>query len=224
MTIPSLIYGTAWKKERTKDLVELAVKTGFRGIDTACQPKHYNEPGIGLALQQLYQDNIITRSDIFLQTKFTPIRGQDPNNIPYDTSLSLDKQVAMSFEVSLKNLKTDYIDSILLHSPLSNLSDTLIAWRVFEQLVDNKKVYHIGLSNTYDLSLLQQIFNEARIKPSFIQNRFYRDSNYDKGIRKFCIVILTGTTSSQHMIQDLQSTKDFFTLTTDEIESINQLL
>ena len=39
--MPKLIYGTAWKKERTADLVEKAVKLGFRGIDTACQPKHY---------------------------------------------------------------------------------------------------------------------------------------------------------------------------------------
>ena len=39
--MPKLIYGTAWKKERTAGLVEKAVKLGFRGIDTACQPKHY---------------------------------------------------------------------------------------------------------------------------------------------------------------------------------------
>lgn len=35
--MPALIYGTAWKKERTTQLVEQAVLTGFRGIDTACQ-------------------------------------------------------------------------------------------------------------------------------------------------------------------------------------------
>lgn len=41
-TIPNMFYGTAWKKERTSDLVALAIKSGFRAIDTACQPKHYN--------------------------------------------------------------------------------------------------------------------------------------------------------------------------------------
>lgn len=41
--MPRLIYGTAWKKERTTDLVVKAVLAGFRGIDTACQPKHYQE-------------------------------------------------------------------------------------------------------------------------------------------------------------------------------------
>lgn len=35
--MPRMIYGTAWKKERTADLVEQAFKLGFRGVDTACQ-------------------------------------------------------------------------------------------------------------------------------------------------------------------------------------------
>jgi len=47
MKATALMYGTAWKKEKTAELVSLALKCGFRGIDTACQPKHYNEPGVG---------------------------------------------------------------------------------------------------------------------------------------------------------------------------------
>ena len=43
--MPPIIYGTAWKKHRTAALVEQAIGLGFRGIDTACQPKHYNEAG-----------------------------------------------------------------------------------------------------------------------------------------------------------------------------------
>ena len=39
--MPRLIYGTAWKKDATTQLVIQAVLNGFRGIDTACQPKHY---------------------------------------------------------------------------------------------------------------------------------------------------------------------------------------
>lgn len=73
-----LIYGTAWKKEKTKELVISAVKSGFRAIDTACQPKHYNEKGVGDGLEVLYQENIVKREDIFLQTKFTSVHGQDP--------------------------------------------------------------------------------------------------------------------------------------------------
>ena len=45
--MPPIIYGTAWKKDSTAALVEQAISLGFRGIDTACQPKHYNEAGVG---------------------------------------------------------------------------------------------------------------------------------------------------------------------------------
>lgn len=41
MRPPLISYGTAWKKDRTTALVYEALKVGFRGIDTACQPKHY---------------------------------------------------------------------------------------------------------------------------------------------------------------------------------------
>ena len=44
---PFLVYGTAWKKERTAEYVNQAVHAGFRFIDTACQPRHYNESGVG---------------------------------------------------------------------------------------------------------------------------------------------------------------------------------
>jgi diketogulonate reductase-like aldo/keto reductase len=69
MKIPKLIYGTAWKKERTADCVEMAVLCGFRGIDTACQPKHYEEQLVGVALQRVYEQGI-SREELFLQTKF----------------------------------------------------------------------------------------------------------------------------------------------------------
>ena len=52
LIMPAIVYGTAWKEDRTADLVELALKKGFRGIDTACQPKHYNEPGVGEGIQR----------------------------------------------------------------------------------------------------------------------------------------------------------------------------
>jgi hypothetical protein len=45
--MPKMLYGTAWKKDHTVDLVVQAVLAGFRGIDTACQPKHYREDLVG---------------------------------------------------------------------------------------------------------------------------------------------------------------------------------
>lgn len=184
--VPTIIYGTAWKKSRTADLVELAVRSGFRAIDTACQPKHYFEKGVGDALAKLYESSFVKREDMFLQTKFTSVDGQDPSSIPYDPKSSLEDQVRQSFAVSLRNLRTDYIDSLVMHSPMRHMADTLLVWRVFESLVDRGQVKSIGLSNTYDLNELRQIYDAARIKPKYLQNRFYRKTGFDRAVREFC--------------------------------------
>jgi diketogulonate reductase-like aldo/keto reductase len=73
--MPRLIYGTAWKKERTTDLVVQAILAGFRGIDTACQPKHYSEALVGDALDVLASKHNIPRESLFVQTKFTSFSG-----------------------------------------------------------------------------------------------------------------------------------------------------
>ena len=89
--MPAMLYGTAWKKETTTPLVVAALRTGFRGIDTACQPKHYREDLVGKALQEVSGD--IPREEIFLQTKFTSLNGQDPQQVPYDKIAPLEEQV-----------------------------------------------------------------------------------------------------------------------------------
>jgi len=115
-SIPSFLYGTAWKEDRTSRLVELALRAGFRGIDTANQRRHYFEAGVGEALAAAYRAGIVTRSDLFLQTKYTYQRGQD-HRLPYDPARSLKVQVAQSLASSLEHLSTDYVDSFVLHGP-----------------------------------------------------------------------------------------------------------
>src|SRR5687767_3029990 len=110
--MPRIIYGTAWKKERTAELVTKALQAGFRGIDTACQPKHYDEAGVGEGIAPCL-NNGLTRADLYLQTKFTPVDGQDPKRIPYDPKATLAEQVAQSFQTSLRNLRTDYLDCLV---------------------------------------------------------------------------------------------------------------
>ena len=184
--MPSLLYGTAWKKDKTADLVFKAVKCGFRGIDTACQPKHYNEAGAGEAIQKLRNEGI-RREDLYIQTKFTPLNGQDPLNIPYDRRASLSEQVAQSFEVSKKNLGVVSVDGLILHSPLESMDRTMIAWQALEQIYHQGGTKLIGISNCYDLDMLKQLYESSTIKPAIIQNRFYEDTDYDQEIRKFCL-------------------------------------
>ncbi|MGD9591098.1 MAG: aldo/keto reductase family protein [Candidatus Berkiella sp.] len=185
MLTPKIIYGTAWKKEQTAALVIKAVKNGFRAIDTACQPKHYNEPGVGQALKELEKSGI-TRDKLFLQTKFTDVIGQDPNSIPYDSRATLTEQVQQSFAISKQNLNTDYIDSLVLHSPLQTQAKTMEAWTAMEKIYHEGEVNQLGISNCYDLNELKQLCKEADIKPTIVQNRFYHETNFDKELRVFC--------------------------------------
>lgn len=183
--MPRLIYGTAWKKERTAQLVEQALKAGFWGIDTACQPKHYFEPGVGTALSVLAAEGI-KRETLYVQTKFTPIDGQDPMKIPYDPSAPLPEQVRQSFTASLRNLKTDYLDGLVLHSPLFPFKHLMRVWNAMEAIATEGGTRQIGISNCYDLRTLQRLYDEAEVKPAVLQNRFYADTEFDRDIRRFC--------------------------------------
>ena len=185
VTMPPLIYGTAWKAERTTDLVVEAVRCGFRGIDTACQPKHYREAGVGEALQRLAGEGI-PRESLFLQTKFTPLEGHDSQRIPYDPTAPLAAQVAQSFETSLRNLKTEYVDSLVLHSPLFPHARLMEVWEAMERITETGRVKQLGISNCYDPGWFQRLCSDARIAPAVVQNRFYPDSGYDRELRAWC--------------------------------------
>jgi diketogulonate reductase-like aldo/keto reductase len=142
------MYGTAWKKGATKQLVELAVASGFRAIDTANQLIHYQEALVGDALQALDKKGI-KRDTLFLQTKFTPIAGQD-DRTPYDASADLTTQVRQSVDSSLTHLCTDYLDSYVLHAPYSRRGLGAADWEVWaamEHLYQSKKSKMIGISN-----------------------------------------------------------------------------
>ncbi|CAB9503333.1 keto reductase family 1 member C1 homolog [Seminavis robusta] len=181
-----LVYGTAWKKEHTAHLVDMAVKSGFRFIDTACQPRHYNEPGVGEGWSGAASHLGLQRSDFFLQTKYTPFGGQDPDNCPYDPQSPIEDQVRISLETSLRNLKTDYLDSWVMHSPFQEFEDTMKAWRTMETYVDAGKVKGLGMSNCYDPELFATLYDMAKHKPKVLQNRFYAASNFDTELRRFC--------------------------------------
>jgi diketogulonate reductase-like aldo/keto reductase len=70
ISIPSFMYGTAWKKEATTQLVQLAVASGFTAIDTANQLIHYQEALVGEALMALAAQGF-KRDSLFLQTTLT---------------------------------------------------------------------------------------------------------------------------------------------------------
>ena len=183
---PSFIYGTAWKEDATADLVEKAVSTGFSAIDTANQPRHYQEHLVGEALLRLASKGI-KREGLFLQSKFTPANGHD-QRIPYDPTESLTTQVKQSFESTLKNLHTDHLDSYLLHGPYTQpgLGDEdWEVWSAIEELYKAGKTRFIGISNV-NIIQLKLLSEKAEIKPMVVQNRCFANQGWDSEIRGFC--------------------------------------
>ena len=268
-TFPSFIYGTAWKEDTTTDLVEKAVSAGFSAIDTANQPRHYQEHLVGEALLKLAR-NGISRDQLFLQSKFTPENGQD-HRPPYDPSLDLTTQVKQSFDSTLKNLHTDHLDSYLLHGPYSQPglgNDDWEVWRAIEEFYKTGKARFIGISNV-NIIQLKLLTEKAEVKPMVVQNRCFANRGWDREVRGFCkehqiayegfslltanpfvlqnhkvqsiarelgrtpeqvvfrfsmqagMTPLTGTTSEQHMKEDLQAMD--FELKDDEVQLIEAI-
>ncbi|MDP3559031.1 MAG: aldo/keto reductase [Legionellaceae bacterium] len=186
ISIPPILYGTAWKEADTERLVTQALTLGFKGIDTANQRRHYFEEGVGLGIQQFLKSSQKTRSDLFLQTKFTPVHGQD-NRKPYDEFDSLTNQVRQSFASSLDHLQTDYIDSYVLHGPALSrgiIDADLEIWQAMEALVLDGKVKFLGISNV-NIVQVKELYNKISIKPSFIQNRCFAITQWDQEVREF---------------------------------------
>ena len=187
MAIPAFLYGTAWKEERTAPLVRAAVQAGFRGIDTANQRRHYFEQAVGDALEELYQDGRLTRQDLFLQTKFTYAGGQD-HRLPYDPQADFPTQVRQSCASSLQHLRTDSLDSYVLHGPsvARGLSDAdYQVWKEMEALCREGKTTFIGVSNV-SLGQLRMLVQAAEIPPRFVQNRCFAVTQWDRDVREFC--------------------------------------
>lgn len=182
--LPRILYGTAWKKAETPRLVQTALRRGFRGIDTACQPKHYDEPGVGAGIAAALADGV-SREPLYVQTKYTPVDGQDPRRIPYDPRATLATQVRQSCAASLEHLRVSRIDALLLHSPLDTLERTFEAWQAMQALVDEGSVAELGISNC-DLATLEALWRRARIKPFIVQNRFHAKTGFDVALRHWC--------------------------------------
>jgi diketogulonate reductase-like aldo/keto reductase len=178
---PRFIYGTAWKEDRTEDLVRLALENGFRAIDTANQRKHYFEVGVGNAIKGFPRDQL------WLQSKFTYARGQD-NRLPYDPKASFTAQVEQSVASSLEHLHTDYLDSYVLHGP--ELTQGLTAgdietWRAMEAAHASGKVKALGVSNVQP-SQLAELVAKTKVPIAFVQNRCYASTQWDAATRTIC--------------------------------------
>jgi diketogulonate reductase-like aldo/keto reductase len=187
VALPAFLYGTAWKEDRTAELTELAIRTGFRGIDTANQRRHYHEAGVGAGLAAAYRAGVVTRAEIFLQTKFTYRGGQD-HRLPYDPAATLTVQVAQSMASSLEHLGTEYVDSYVLHGPASGHGWTSHDAEVWAAMIAEREAGRarvLGVSNV-SLRHLHQLDASGAGLPRFVQNRCFARLGWDREVRAFC--------------------------------------
>jgi len=186
-SVPDFLYGTAWKENRTPDLTELALRVGFRGIDTANQRRHYFEAGVGQGLAASYRAGVVARSDVFLQTKFTYQSGQD-HRLPYDPGASLSAQVTQSLISSLEHLGTDYVDSYVLHGPSLAYAWSDADAEVWEAMCKERqagRTRFLGVSNVSARHLEQMTAAHGDL-PAFVQNRCFAQLGWDRDVRLFC--------------------------------------
>ncbi len=187
VAVPGFFYGTAWKEERTEALTAQALDAGFVAIDTANQRRHYHEAGVGAAVRHAIASSRVARSDLFLQTKFTYVAGQD-HRLPYDPRAPVAEQVTQSFESSLEHLGTDHVDSYVLHGPSSGrgLTETdAEVWAAMERLHSAGKARLLGISNV-SVAHLAALAGIATVQPAFVQNRCFARAGWDRDVRAFC--------------------------------------
>ena len=141
--MPILGYGVYQvTKDECERCVSDALRAGYRHIDTA--QSYFNEEEVGNAIQK----SGIPREELFITTKVWV------EHYGYDACRA-------SVLESMRKLKTDYIDLMLLHQPFS---DYYGAWHALEDLYEEGKLQAIGVSNFYPDRLVD-ICSFARIKP-----------------------------------------------------------
>lgn len=145
--IPMLGYGVFEipDKECT-DCVLRAMQHGYRHIDTA--QIYGNEEGVGRAIEKCG----LPRSELYITSKVWV------KQFGYDKTLK-------SIDLSLKKLKTDYIDLMLLHRPYF---DYINAWKALEKALSDGKVRAIGISN-FNIKQTKEILDIAAVKPAVNQ-------------------------------------------------------
>lgn len=134
-------------KEDTKRCVLDAIKSGYRGIDTA--QSYFNESEVGDAIVECG----VPREELFITTKVWI------DHYGYE-------ECKASVEESLRKLKTDYLDLCLLHQPFS---DYYGAYRALEELYAEGKIKTIGVSNFYPDRLTDICMFDRKVIPAVNQ-------------------------------------------------------
>lgn len=138
-------------KEDCERCVIDAIKVGYRLIDTA--QSYFNEEEVGNAIQKAINEGLVEREELFITSKVWI------DNYGYE-------KCKKSVLESMKKLKVDYLDLMLLHQPFS---DYYGAYKALEDLYEEGKIRAIGVSNFYPDRLTDMCLFERKIVPHINQ-------------------------------------------------------
>lgn len=159
--MPQLGFGVYQIPEKeTERIVSLAIKTGYRHIDTA---QYYrNEVGVGQAIKA----SGLPRENFFITTKLATSGYR-----------ATKAQIAQA----LKNLQTDYIDLMLIHWVVSDYEGT---YQALQEAYQSGQLKAIGLSN-FNQEQIKGILAKFSVKPAVLQNEMHVFQQ-QVAMRQFC--------------------------------------
>lgn len=165
--MPMLGFGTYQITEPSKceECVLKAIEAGYRLIDTA--QAYGNEEAVGNAVKHCG----VSREELFITTKLW-FREYETEN------------AEKAIEMSMRKLKLDYVDMVLLHWPFGNIYS---AWRVLEKFYKQGKIKAIGISN-FDMDRMIDFISFNEIKPALNQietHLFCQRKNEHKWLEKY---------------------------------------
>ena len=169
--MPIIGLGTwSFTNEEAEDAVYIAIKNGYRLIDTA---QYYgDEVGVGKGIKKAIKEGIIKREDVFVTSK---IYASTNHNKAIDKSLN--------------NLDIDYIDLLLIHQP--GFDDKGL-YQAMEKYYNDGLLKAIGISNYYTKEAVDEVLSYAKVIPSVIQNEnhiYYQNNELQEYVKQYGIVI-----------------------------------
>ena len=169
--MPIIGLGTwTFTNEEAEEAVYIAIKNGYRLIDTA---QYYgDEVGVGKAVRKAIDEGIVKREDIFVTSKI--YASTDHNK---------------AIEKSLNNLDLDYIDLLLIHQP--GFDDKGL-YQTMEKYYKEGKLKAIGISNYYTKEAIDEVLSYAEIVPAVIQNEnhiYYQNTELQEYVKQYGIII-----------------------------------
>ena len=186
--VPRFLYGTAWKEDETQRLTELALRQGFRAIDTANQRRHYHEAAVGQAIAASVGAAWSRRDDLFLQTKFTfrrragPPAALRPRRPDRDPGRTVVRQLARA-----SGRRRQSIPTCCTVPPSGSAWPRPIGrpggrWKPSTTAAG----FVCSVSATSPSNSSSASARQARVRPRFVQNRCYAVQGWDRRVREFC--------------------------------------